>query len=143
LERQALLARRDSHSIFYIHEHVLRLVVGSPAVMYEQMVALTLASALPNVDVYIVPASAGERSAVGEAFRLLEFDSQKPLVHIDLAATTLWFEQSTHVDSYRGLIPTLAGIAEGADQSQSSFAELADSYDRTRIRQAAAQLDGE
>lgn len=141
IERQGALARRDCHFVFYIHEHALQLVVGSPAVMYEQMVALVLTGALPNVDVHIVPASAGERSALGEAFGLFEFEADRPLIHLDLFATTLWLEDPAHVEPYRGLIAGLADIVEGGEQSRSSIAALADEYDRGSIPHAAAQLE--
>jgi transcriptional regulator with XRE-family HTH domain len=141
LERQGVIARRDRRFVFYVHEHALQLVVGSPAVMYEQMVALTLAGALPNVDVRIVPASAGERSVVGEAFRVLEYDEYKPLVNICLIATTLFFEERSYVAPYQGLLPELAAVALGANESRSSIAALADKYDRQRIKQAAEELE--
>ena len=143
LDRQRILARRDCRFVFYIHEHVLRLQVDSAAVMYEQMVALTLAGALPNVELRIVPASAGEQSALGEAFRLFEFEDYNPLVHLELFATSLWFEESGYVEPYRGLIAGLAKTADGAEESRSSIAALADKYDRGSILHAAAQLEEE
>jgi uncharacterized protein DUF5753 len=141
LERQGVLARRDCRYVFYVHEHALRLVVGGQAVMYEQMVALTLAGALPNVDLRIVPAAAGERSTLGEAFGLFEFEDHRPLVHLDLFATSLWLEERTYVEPYRGLIAGLAETAEGAEESRSSIAALADEYDRGSILHAAALLE--
>jgi transcriptional regulator with XRE-family HTH domain len=141
MERQAALARRDCRFVFYVHEHALRLEVDSPAIMYEQMVALTLAGALPNVDVRTVPVSAGEESVPGEAFRLFEFEEYNPLIHLDLLATTLWLEEPAYVEPYRGVIAGLAGIAEGAEESRSSIAALADEYDRGSILHAAARLE--
>jgi transcriptional regulator with XRE-family HTH domain len=143
IERQGILARRDRHFVFYIHEHALRLEVGSQAVMYEQMVALTLAGALPNVEVRIVPASAGELSVLGEAFRLFEFGEHDALVHLDLCVTTLWLEEPAYVEPYRRLTAGLADIAEGAEESRSSIAALADKYDRGSILHAAAKLEKE
>src|ERR1044072_3293528 len=64
MDRHRILSRRDCRFIFYIHEHALKLEVGSAAVMYEQMVALTLAAALPNVEVRLVPASGGGQAAL-------------------------------------------------------------------------------
>ncbi|TDQ00964.1 helix-turn-helix domain-containing protein [Labedaea rhizosphaerae] len=141
LERQDVLARSDCSFVFYVHEHALNLEVGGPAVMYEQMVTLTLLSAAPNVDVHIVPNSAGERSVLGEAFGLFEFEDHSPLVHLDLFATTLWLEEPGFVEPYRGLLAGLADISVDAEESRSSFAALADKYERGSIAHADGKLE--
>jgi transcriptional regulator with XRE-family HTH domain len=143
LERHGTLGRLGCRFVFYIHEHALHLQVSSQAVMYEQMVALTLVAAAPNVDIHVIPTSAGERSVLGEAFGLFEFEDHNPLVHLDLVATTLWLEDPAYLKPYRSLLNGLADIALGTEESRSSIAALADKYERGSLRNAITQLEEE
>jgi hypothetical protein len=131
MERQLILYRRNpARFSFFVHEQALRLQVGGPAVMHEQMLHLVLAAALDNVTVRVVPADAGEKTLFGGSFRLMEFRNHKPLVYLDNVRSGFFLEDREYVDAYRHLLPDLSTVALDEGQSRKFIADLADEYDR-------------
>ncbi|GAB1510514.1 helix-turn-helix transcriptional regulator [Actinophytocola sp. KF-1] len=132
MERRRILSLPDpAQFTFFIHEHALRLRVGSDAIMYEQLLHLVLTAALDNVTVRIVPSKAGERSAVGGAFHMMEFHDHRPLVYLEnLCDGGLILDDPGYVRSYSALMPRLADVALDEGQSRKFAADLADEYDR-------------
>jgi transcriptional regulator with XRE-family HTH domain len=140
MERRRILYL-SARFTFYIHEQALRLRVGTNELMHEQLLHLVLTTALDNVTVRIIPSAAGERSAVGGAFRLMEFPEDRPIVYLDyLGGGGLILEDSDYVNNYRALEPTLADIALDEGQSRKFAADLADEYDRGSQRVVADVL---
>lgn len=135
-DRQEIMHRwSPAQFTFFIHEHALRLVVGDPVVMHEQLIALVLLDALPHITIRVLPASTGLHSLFGGAFRLLEYTQHPPLVYLDgYAGAGLFLEDQDYVDSYRQLIPTMADVALNGGQSREFFADLANEYDRGSAR---------
>lgn len=130
-DRQAILYRPcPARFVFYVHEQALRLVVGSPAIMHEQLLHIVLVAALDHVTLRIVPAEAGERSVFGGPFRLLEYRDHAPLIYLDNIRSGLFLEDRNYVDDYRHLLPNLAAVALDEGQSRKFTAELADALDR-------------
>jgi transcriptional regulator with XRE-family HTH domain len=126
--RQILYQPHSSRFTFYLHEHALRLQVGSNEIMHEQLLHLVLTAALDNVAVRIVPRVAGE---FGEPFRLMEFQEHPPIVYLDnLRLGGLVLEDRAYVGSYCDLVPKLARVALDEGQSRELAAGLADACDR-------------
>lgn len=117
---------------FYVHEQALRLQVGSTAIMHEQLLHLVLTAALENITVRIVPSAAGERSAFGGSFRLMEFgDELLPLAYLDHpGGAGLFLEDPKFVEGFHQLLPKLTDIALDEGESREFAAKLADAYDR-------------
>ncbi|MFI7673574.1 helix-turn-helix domain-containing protein [Actinophytocola sp. NPDC049390] len=132
VERQRILTLPDpGRFTFFVHEHALRLRIGCDQVMHEQLLHLVLTAALDNVSLRIVPSSAGERSAVGGAFRLMEFQEHRPMVYLDnLGGGGLILDDPGYVRRYRELVPMLTDVALDEGQSREFAADLADEYDR-------------
>jgi hypothetical protein len=132
MERRRILSLPEPKRFtFYLDEHALRRRVGSDAIMHEQLLHLVLMAALDNVTVRIVPSVAGERSAFGGAFHLMEFGHHRPIVYLDyLGGSGLILEDSDYVRRYYELVPMLADVALDEGQSREFAAELADVYDR-------------
>lgn len=128
MDRQAVL-KRARHE-FYLHEQVLRVQVGSPESMHEQLLALALMADSANVRIRVVPLRAGERSVFGNAFRLLEFESSKPLLYLDTYATGAFLEDPEYVDPFLMLLPRIARVALDPRQSQELFAAIANEFER-------------
>jgi transcriptional regulator with XRE-family HTH domain len=60
LERQSILDRAEPiHVIAVLDESVLHKLVGSPAIMYEQLTRLAESAERPNISIEVVPASTG------------------------------------------------------------------------------------
>lgn len=126
--RKVLYLPNPGRFTFYIHEEALRLRIGTDAVMHEQLLHLVLTAALDNVTVRIVPKPAGPFS---DPFRLMEFHEHRSIVYLDnLRFGGLILEDPDYVNSYRELVPVLAGVALSEGESREFAAELADAYDR-------------
>lgn len=131
MERQRILHQPQNKPCdFFVHEQALRLSVGGPRVMQEQLLNLVLVASLPNVTLRVVPASAEELSIFGGPFRLFEYLHHRPLVFLDGIETGLFLEDSEYVERYRQLIPGLEAVALDEGESRKFAAELADAHDR-------------
>lgn len=142
MERRRILCQpKPARFIFYLHENALRLRVGTDEIMQEQLLHLVLTAALDNVTVRILPSAAGERSAFGSGFHLMEFHEHRSIVYLDyLGGSGLILEDRDHVNNYYGLAPMLADVALDAGQSREFAADLADAYDRGSQQDAAVVL---
>jgi Domain of unknown function (DUF5753) len=81
LTRQSLFSReRPARFTFYLHEFCLRLPVGGPAVMADQLQHLERMSLRPYLTLRVVPTSLGAHAATAGSFRLMEFAEFKPVV---------------------------------------------------------------
>ncbi|TDQ01168.1 helix-turn-helix protein [Labedaea rhizosphaerae] len=143
LDRRNTLDRLSSKYVFYIHEQALRLEVGSANLMYEQMIALTLAAAEPKLELRVVPAKAGARSYFGQDFVLFQYEEHEPLAYLGGAVTALFLEDPTYIATYSALANELASVAMVAEESRSFIAALADEYDRRGFRHATDRVEEE
>lgn len=140
MERQRVLSLpKPARFTFYLHEHALRLRVGSDQIMHEQLLHIVLTAALDNVTVRVVPSAAGERSALGGSVRVMEFHEHRPMVYMDpLWGGGMIIDDSGFVRGYRReLMPRLEDVALDEDESRKFVAGLADEYDRKSQRRAA------
>lgn len=128
IERQRVLGRAPR--TFFVHEQALRLPVGGPALMHEQLLHILLTAATPGVTVRVVPQSAGERSVFGGPFHLIEFDRHDPLVYLDFKRNGLFLDGRHHVATYREALPELDAVALDEHRSRAVLSELADAYER-------------
>jgi len=144
VERQQILHwRAPARFMFFVHEQALRLCVGSPAVMQEQLLHLVLMSALDHVALRVIPSAVGERGIFGGPFKLLEFAKYVPLVYLDHVNGGLFLEDSRYVADYRQLLPELNEVSLDEGESRSFAADLADEYDRGSQPDAAEHLEEE
>lgn len=145
MERRRILSLpKAARFSFYIHEHALRLQVGTDKTMAEQLLHLVLMAALGNITVRVVPSAARERSAFGGGFQLMEFPSHRPIVSVDnLRFGGLILEDHGYVHCYQKLVPMLADVALSEGQSRECAANLADVYDRGSQRSVTDVLEEE
>jgi len=130
-ERQQVLHRpQPGHFIFYVHEHALRLRVGTAAAMHDQLLKLVLMAALPNVTLRVLPAAAEEQASFGGPFRLFEYREHHPLVYLDHVKTGLFLEDREFVADYRRLLPKMSSVALDEAESRTFVADLANALDR-------------
>ena len=142
MERQRILSKPSpARFTFFIHEHALRLRIGSDEVMHEQLLHLVLTAAMDHVTLRVVPSVAGERSVVGGAFRLMEFHEHRPMVYLDdLGGGGLILDDPAYIRRYCELVPMLMDVALNEGQSREFAASLADEYDRGSQRVVADVL---
>ena len=145
-ERQQVLhTPRPRQFTFYVHEHALRLRVGTAAAMHEQLLKLVLMAALPNVTLRILPAVAEDRASFGGPFRLFEYRDHNPLVYLDHVATGLFLEDREFVADYHRLLPKISSVALDEAESRVFVADLANALDQGSRRRDAGiyQLEEE
>lgn len=127
MDRQEVLRRRQFG--FFIHEQALRLQVGDGQLMNEQMLKLVLLAEHPWISIRIVPAAAGARGAVGGEFVLFHFEEGPPLLHFGQGPISLFLEDRTYLDAYRGRLAAIADVALDRGQSREMLAAMASEFD--------------
>lgn len=137
-ERQEVLRRpRLARFTFFVHEQALRLEVGSPTIMQDQLLKLVLMAGLPTVKLRVLPARAGERGLFGGSFQVFEYRDHQPLVYFSAAWSGVFLEDREFVADYRRLLPVMASVALDEEESRALVADLADALDqRSRRRDA-------
>lgn len=126
LARQSLFSRRPPvHFTFFLHEFVLRLPVGGPAVMSEQLHHLLRMSVRPSIIVRIIPSAAGGHAGIAGQFKLMEFTSLRPVVYLDSETSSLFLEEPVEIAAYRRVLVGLADKALDEGQSRELIAALA------------------
>ena len=84
LERQAILDRAEPpHLVTVLDESVLRRLVGSPAVMCDQLTHLADMAQRAAISVEIVPASTGANAGLSGGFQLASCDGAPDVLNID------------------------------------------------------------
>lgn len=135
--RQILSQPHPARFVFFVHENALRLQIGSPEVMQEQLLNLTIIAALDYVTFRVIPALAGEQSVFGAPFRLFERDTHEPFVYVDNAASGLFLDDPNYVASYRHIVSRLTTVALDEGKSRAVAASLADEFERGTWQQHA------
>jgi transcriptional regulator with XRE-family HTH domain len=126
LARQSLFSRSDPAAFtFYLHEFVLRLPVGGPAVMRDQLEHLERMSRRSYLTLQVVPATLGAHAATAGAFRLMEFAEFKPVVYLESETSCLFLEKPVEIVAYQDILASLARTALGEEQSRELIATLA------------------
>jgi transcriptional regulator with XRE-family HTH domain len=130
-DRQVLLRREwPPHCDFFIHEHALRMRVGSEAIMNDQLLHLVFASARPHVRIRVVPAQAGPHAGLSGAFTLMKYLKAKQVIYLEHHVASLFLDSSECVTPYREVLTRLASAALSEGQSRAWLAQLASEFDR-------------
>ncbi len=84
-----------------MHEFALRLPVGGPAVMCDQLLHLTALCELPNVEMQILPISAGAFPAMDANFNLLRFANGPSGDVVMVSGPEAFYRDRTATEPYR------------------------------------------
>jgi len=126
LGRQHLFSRRNAPTItFYIHEFALRLPVGGPDVMSEQLHNLLRVSVRPSITLRVVPAACGAHAGINGSFQFLEFNKIKPVVYLETETSSLFLELPIEIEAYREILAALDATALPEGQSKDFIGDLA------------------
>ena len=126
LGRQSLFGREHpARFTFFIHEFVLHLPVGGPAVMLEQLQHLLRKATRPYLTLRVVPAALGGHAAAAGAFRLMEFAEFRPVAYLESQTASLFLEKPEEIAAYRRILGLLAETALGERESTKLIATLA------------------
>jgi transcriptional regulator with XRE-family HTH domain len=84
LERQLIIdCAEPPHIVAVLDESALRRLVGSPAIMYEQLTHLADSAGRPNVSVEVVPASTGANAGLSGGFQLASCDGAPDVLNMN------------------------------------------------------------
>ena len=126
LARQSLFSRdHPVRFIFYLHELVLRLPVGGPAVMADQLHHLQRMSLRPHRTLRVVPAALGVHAAINGSFLLMEFAEFRPVVYLEAETSSLFLETPAEIEAYQRILAMLGEVALGEEESRERIAALA------------------
>ncbi len=126
LARQSLFSRHDpARFTFYLHEFVLRLPIGGPVVMSDQLHHLLRMSVRPYLTLRVVPAALGGHAATAGSFQLMEFAEFKPVAYLDSQTSCLFLERSEEIAAYQYILEALAETALKEGESKDMIATVA------------------
>jgi DNA-binding XRE family transcriptional regulator len=103
LERQQVVAKPKAPKIrVVIHEFALRLPVGGPGVMREQLQKLAKACDLPNVEIQVQPMTAGAYPGVDTSYYILRFASgpESDLVQVPARNENFYRDRANATEPY-------------------------------------------
>jgi transcriptional regulator with XRE-family HTH domain len=84
LERQAILERPDPpHVVAVLDEAVLHRLIGSPAIMHDQLTHLAVIAEHPNISIEIVPGSTGANAGLSGGFQLASNDGAPDVLRME------------------------------------------------------------
>ncbi|SMD21397.1 helix-turn-helix domain-containing protein [Lentzea albidocapillata] len=104
--------------IFYVHEQALRLPVGSPKVMQDQLLHLLAMGNRNYITMRVVPSSFGAHAGLSGSFRLLNYEKYEPVVFTETENTSLFVEDKASLTTYVDVLKLLDGQALDAEQSK-------------------------
>ncbi|HEX5404456.1 MAG TPA: helix-turn-helix transcriptional regulator [Pseudonocardiaceae bacterium] len=132
-ERQSVLRKPDSpQCLFYLHETALRSQVGNAQIMHEQLLQLVFLTARPEIDIRVVPASAGPHGAWGGPFMLMGYETHGPVIYVECLTTSLFLEKPRDLAAYKDVLSQLDLVALDTGQSCEWLANLASDFDKPK-----------
>ena len=127
LRRQQVLYRAEPVRLWaVIDETALRRPVGGGAVMRAQLRHLIEASRLPNVNIQVLPLSAGGHPAAGGPLTMLRFgESELPdVVYLEQMLTAVYLTRPGDTAHYLDVLNRLAAQAEGFDATAATLKRI-------------------
>jgi transcriptional regulator with XRE-family HTH domain len=129
--RQEVLAREEPPQLWaVIDEAVLYRPVGNPEVMHSQLEKVIEACALPNVDVRILPESAGAHPALNSTFVILDFTPPVPgMVYVDGLVGQIYLERPQDFERYKKVFERLSELSLSSEESVRLMRQTSIRYD--------------
>jgi hypothetical protein len=130
--RAALVLDRPKPALckYYIHEAALRVPIGGPRVMHEQLLHLLFLGNRAECAIRVVPMSAGARGMVDGSFQIFDYKEDPPLVFLQHETTSEFLENDEEVASYRRILQRVASVALDGPQTREFLAQVASDLER-------------
>jgi transcriptional regulator with XRE-family HTH domain len=111
---QALAARQEVLNqprapicTFFLHENVLRLPIGGPMVLADQLHHLLRVSVRSNVTIRVVPMRVGTHAGMAGSFTVLVVRNFKTVVYLENETSSIFLETPAEMQAYRGIVAAL------------------------------------
>ncbi|MDG4534107.1 helix-turn-helix transcriptional regulator [Streptomyces sp. AV19] len=101
-----------------LDEACLRRQAAEPRVLQGQLKRLLDVSEMPNIEIRVMPFSAGTHTGLNGAYTLFHFDEGEPVVAIEPMTTSFYLEEDAHVVRYESAFNHLREQALGAADSR-------------------------
>jgi hypothetical protein len=130
--RQENLRRAGGpETVVIVHEVALRLVVGNPKIMRDQLLRLTLMCNWPGFSPRVIPMAVCGHASLRHPATLLTFGPPtKPLVYTETDAATVFHDDPTAVTAYEAKMRHLQRLVLSPERSREVLARWADAYDK-------------
>lgn len=117
-----------------LNEAVVRRVVGSAAIMEEQLKALAdMAEELPNVTVQVLPFDAGAHVSMGYSFSHLSFeDVPGSIVYAEGLTSATYLDKQPDLSRHEDIFQRLVAAAERPEKSADMIRNIAEEYSHAR-----------
>lgn len=121
--RIARQERLDGHGALSVHsvidEAALRKFIGSSEIMRAQLRHLIAANARPNVELHVVPDTAGAHPGIAGQFVVLDFPAAPgaSVVFLENAHDGFYLDDPAHVDQYRRVYNGVHELSMNVHQS--------------------------
>jgi transcriptional regulator with XRE-family HTH domain len=132
MRRRDVLDRRPPAKCrFFLDESAFTRTGPGWQVMSEQMHHLLRMSVRPNVEIRVIPDSAGFHA--GQVpFQLMEFTELRPVVFMECQTSALFLERSDTIAGYRQVVANLDSVSLDEGQSRTWLADLASDLGASR-----------
>ncbi|MFD3504838.1 helix-turn-helix domain-containing protein [Streptomyces sp. NPDC058678] len=112
-----------------VDESALRLVVGGPDIMREQLEHLNALGMEPHITVQVLPYTVGAHPGLAGRFSILRFaDSPETVVHLERFTSDLYLEKPSDVQHYSVMYDHLQAQAADPDSSRDFITEVTKTY---------------
>jgi hypothetical protein len=143
MDRRSVLTRiYPALCTMYVHENALRMPVGGPQVMHEQMLHLLFQGDRPQCSIRVVPNSVGGRGAAPGSFQIFGYPEGQPVVFLEHETTSEFLESREDLASYRAVLNRVARVALDEGQSREFIARVASDYEQQGVAQHDYRTEG-
>jgi hypothetical protein len=108
----------------FMHENAIRLPVGGPEVMAEQLHHLLRLSVRPYLVIRFVPTAFGPHAGLAGDFDLLKFKKIPPLVYVESEGANVFLEDQPSVGLYDTVLESLERTALDEAQSRKLITDI-------------------
>jgi transcriptional regulator with XRE-family HTH domain len=126
IERQAILDRPEPPALLVVlDDAVLHRLVGSPKIMYGQLLRLAELSARPRVTVQMVPARTGVHAGLLGGFAIATVDGRS-IIYLETSANGQVSDKASVVAQVTRRLDALRAVALPTDDSQEMMLKVAE-----------------
>ncbi|WP_394619199.1 helix-turn-helix domain-containing protein [Lentzea sp. JNUCC 0626] len=108
----------------FMHEQALRLPVGSPEIMAEQLHHLLRVSVRPYLTLRLMSTAFGPHAGLAGDFDLLKFKKIPPLVYVESEGANVFLEDQPSVALYDTVVESLSRTALDEAQSRKLITDI-------------------
>lgn len=132
VDRQRELRRPGAREmVLYVNEAALHMRVGTPEVMRDQMLHLTLMGGWARTRIRIVPLAWDFNAMLRNPATLLTFDAPiRPLAYAEIDLVTVFHDDPEAVTAYQRKMQHLDSVALDPDDSRHVLANWANTYEK-------------